>query len=61
MENVTSQKSRYALSISGYDHSPITGVHLKNCIFNNVERSNVLIGVENLDMENVKINGEPAK
>jgi hypothetical protein len=61
MENVTSQKSRYALSISGYEHSPITGVHLKNCIFDNVEKSNILIGVENLVMDNVKINGEQAK
>ena len=61
MENVTSDKSKYALSISGYERSPITGIYLKNCTFNNVEKSNILVGVENLDMENVKINDEPAK
>jgi polygalacturonase len=58
MENVTSGKSRYALSISGYERSPITGIHLKNCNFKNVEKSNVLIGIENLTLKNVKINGE---
>jgi polygalacturonase len=61
MENVTSGKSRYALSISGYERSPITGIRLKNCIFNNVEKNNVLIGVKNLTMENVKINSEIQK
>jgi len=61
MENVTSGKSKYALSISGYERSPITGIHLKNCIFDNVEKSNILIGVKNLAMDNVMINGEPAK
>ena len=48
MENVTSGKSKYALSISGYEHSPITGIHLKNCTFDNVEKSNILVGVKNL-------------
>jgi polygalacturonase len=61
MENVTSGKSRYAMSITGYERSPITGIHLKNCIFDNVEKSNVLVGVKNLDLMNVEINGEPAK
>jgi len=61
MENITSGKSRYALSISGYERSPVSGIHLKNCIFNNVEKSNLLVGVKNIAMENVKINGKPAK
>jgi polygalacturonase len=61
MENVTSGKSKYALSISGYERSPITGIHLKNCIFDNVEKSNILIGVKNLAFENVKINRKVQK
>ena len=61
MENITSGKSKYALSISGYERSPITGIHLKNCVFNNVEKSNILIGVKNLAMENVKINRKTQK
>ncbi|UCC97984.1 MAG: glycoside hydrolase family 28 protein [Phycisphaerales bacterium] len=58
MENVTSRKSRYALSITGYERSPITGIHLTNCTFDNVERTNVLVGAKDLTLRNVKINGQ---
>ncbi len=58
LENITSRKSKYVLSIRGYDRSPIRNVRLKNCTFNNVEKSNVLVGVEDLVLKNVKINGE---
>lgn len=58
MENVTSQKSKYAMSIQGYDRSPITGIFLKNCTFANVEKPNVLVGAKELVLENVTINGE---
>lgn len=58
LENVTSKKSRYALSIRGYERSPITDISLKNCTFDNVERANVLVGVKNLTLDNVKINGK---
>jgi polygalacturonase len=58
MENVTSKKSRYALFIRAYDRSPATDIHLKDCTFDNVERENILEGVKNLTLENVKINGE---
>jgi len=61
MENITSKKSRYALYISGYEHSPITGIHLRNCTFDNVQRPNVLTGARDLTMTNVIINGKPAK
>jgi polygalacturonase len=56
MENVTSNKSRYALSITAYDRSPATDIHLKDCVFDNVERASVLSGIKNLVMDNVKIN-----
>ena len=58
LENITSRKSKYVVSIRGYDRSPIRDVRLKDCTFNNVEKSNVCVGVENLVFENVKINGE---
>jgi len=61
LENTTSKKSKYALSISGYDRSPITGIHLKNCIFDNVDKPNVLVGVGKLILQNVKINGKVLK
>jgi len=58
LENITSGKSKYVLSIRGYDRSPIRDVRLKNCTFNNVEKSNVLVGVEDVVLKNVKINGQ---
>jgi polygalacturonase len=61
LENTISKKSKYALSISGYDRSPITGIRLKNCIFDNVDKPNVLVGVGKLTLQNVKINGEVLK
>jgi polygalacturonase len=61
LENTISKKSKYALSISGYDRSPITGIHLKNCIFDNVDKPNVLVGVRKLILQNVKINGKVLK
>ncbi|MGD2093499.1 MAG: glycoside hydrolase family 28 protein [Phycisphaerales bacterium] len=61
MENVTSQKSRYALSIRGYERSPITDVNLKNCEFNNVQRDNLLVGIKGLSLQNVKINSRSSK
>jgi polygalacturonase len=58
LENITSRKSKYALSIQGYERSPIKDVRLKDCTFNNVEKSNVLVGIENLVLKNVQINDE---
>lgn len=58
LENITSGKSRYALSIRGYDRSPITDIHLTNCTFDNVKEPNILVGVEKPTLKNVKINGE---
>ncbi len=61
LENVTSKKSRYALQINAYERSPVTDIRLKDCTFDGVERPNVLEGVKNLVLENVKINGEVVK
>lgn len=61
LDRVTSSKSKYALSIRGYDRSPITGVRLTDCAFDNVEKPNLLVGVEGLVLDNVTINGEPVR
>lgn len=58
LENVTSQKSKYALYLKGYERSPITDVRLKNCTFNQIERPNVIGDVKNLVLDNVVINGQ---
>jgi polygalacturonase len=58
LENITSRRSKYALLIKGYDRSPVTDICLKDCTFDNVEKSNVLVGVKNLVLKNMKINGK---
>ena len=60
VENVTSKKSKYALFLKGYERSPITDIHLKNCTFDNVESPDIIDNVKNLVLENVKINGKVA-
>ena len=57
VSNVTSQKSRYALLLDGYERSPIDNINLTNCTFAGVEKENVLNHVTNLNMKNVSING----
>ncbi len=61
LENVVSQKSKHALYLKGYERSPITNVSLKNCIFNNAAKENIISDVEALVLENVMINGAPAE
>lgn len=65
LENITSKKSKHGIYLKGYERSPITDVTLKNCTFENAEKPNVISNVENMVLENVKINNElienPAK
>jgi polygalacturonase len=61
LENIASQKSKYALYLKGYERSPITDVRLKNCVLNNTEEPDVIGNVKNLVMENVLINGKPVE
>jgi len=57
VRNVTSQKSRNALSLRGYSSAPVTNVRLKNCRFDNVAQADVLEHVKDLSLENVVVNG----
>jgi polygalacturonase len=58
LENITSEKSGCALYLRGFEDSPIRDVKLKNCVFNLVAKPDRIENVENLVMENVKINGK---
>jgi len=60
MENVTSNKSKYALYLRGLENAPITDVRLKNCTFDNISDPNISVisNVKNLVLENVKLNGK---
>ncbi len=61
LENITCKRSKYALLLNGYQRSPITDVTLRNCVFDNIAKPNVISQVKNLVLENVKINGELLK
>ena len=56
MENVTCKQSKYAFFLKGYERSPITDVHVKNCTFENIASGDVISNVKNMVLENVKIN-----
>ncbi len=48
MTNVTSKKSKYALYLRGYTHTPIKNVRILNCSFNNALEPDVIENVEGL-------------
>lgn len=56
LSNVTSRKSKYAISINGYERSPIRNLNLSNCRFKGVREGNLLEHYENLNFKNVYIN-----
>jgi len=58
VENLTSEKSEFALWMKAYERSPVSNVVLKDCTFKNAEKENVLENVENLITEDVVINEE---
>jgi polygalacturonase len=57
VRNVSSRKSRYALELRGLPASPIRGVRLADCTFENAAQPNILENVSGLECGNVKING----
>jgi polygalacturonase len=58
VSNVTSRKSKYGISIVGYERSPVTDVNLENCRFDGVQDGNILKHYQGLTMKNVYINGQ---
>ena len=58
MDNVTSQKSKYAFYIKGYKRSPVENIFITDCKFNDVSDDNVMDAVENLKLDNVTINNK---
>src|SRR5437762_2620020 len=58
VHNVSSRKSTYGLLLRGYPHDPITGVRLKDCVFENVAKPDVLENVKDIVLANVTINGK---
>jgi polygalacturonase len=58
MRNVTSRKSKYAFLLRGYQRSPVSDVHVTDCTFDGVAQGDVLEGVRDLVLANVRINGQ---
>jgi len=58
VRNVTSKKSRNALSLRGYARSPVTNIRLKDCKFDNVALPDVLENVKDIVFSNVTVNGK---
>jgi polygalacturonase len=58
VSGVTSRKSQYVLLLKGYTRSPITDVRISDCTFEGVERSDVIQGVRDLVLANVRSNGQ---
>jgi polygalacturonase len=56
VRNVTSRKSKYAFLLRGFEDSPITNVRVSNCTFDGVQSPDVLEGVKNLVLQNVRVN-----
>ena len=48
MTDVTSQKSKYALYLRGYKHSPLRNIRISRCSFGNTSLPDVIENVEGL-------------
>jgi len=58
LENITSKKSKYAVWIKAFEHSPMEKITIENCNFKNVEKENVLENVKYIRTKSVFINGK---
>jgi polygalacturonase len=49
LDHVTSHKSKYGLTLRGFENAPITGVRLIDCKFENVAQADVIENVKGLE------------
>ncbi|MFI5405508.1 MAG: glycoside hydrolase family 28 protein [Nitrososphaerales archaeon] len=54
--NIKSEKSEYAIWIKAFENSPVENITLSDCVFNNVEKENVIENVKALKTNLVLIN-----
>ena len=57
VRNVRSRKSRNMLRLRGYARSPVTDVRMVDCTFDGVAEPDVLEGVRDVVLTNVRVNG----
>jgi polygalacturonase len=58
VRSVTSRKSKYAFLLRGFEDSPIANVRVTDCTFDGVQSPDVIEGVKDLVLTNVKVNGQ---
>ena len=58
IRNVTSRKSKYGFLLKGYAHDPITIVRAVDCTFDGVDDGDILQGVRDIKLTNVRFNGQ---
>src|SRR5262249_18519061 len=58
VRDVTSRRSKHAFLLRGYARSPITNVRVSDCTFDGAAAPDVLEAVQNLVLDNVRVNGE---
>jgi len=58
VENVTSQTSKRAVYLRGYENAPVSGVRIAHCSFGKVTQDDVIENVKDLQLEDVKRNGK---
>lgn len=59
LDNVSSEKSRYGVLITGYDEQVnISNINVTNSKFNNVARGNQIKGAEKVSLKEVYVNGK---
>ncbi len=58
VENLTAQDCSKAVDLQGLDKAPLYDIFLKNCDFGKVTNPNIVKNVNNLKLENVKMNGK---
>jgi polygalacturonase len=61
VNDLKSGKSKHALDVQGFKNAPIYNMRLENCTFDNVEKPSIVKNVENLVLQNVRINGQIVK
>lgn len=59
VRNVSSEKSKYALYLRGYESAPLRDIRLSDCTFDHVAKPNVIENVRGLAAQAVRINGQP--
>jgi polygalacturonase len=58
IDNITSEKSKYAVWLKGYENAPVSNVQISNCKFNGVKCGNMNIFTKDVVLNNVFINNK---